>query len=135
MSVQIWMVFEAVGVDESDVEKSLQDHVDSLETEDGVKIQEVEKDEVTELENPHETLEKGYSQVLEIRAEFDHFQKVVETVINYGPTYVQMEGPDNYEMNLRESQDVLQEVANTMHQYAQMGAGGILISKNTQEDA
>jgi len=46
-----------------------------------------------------------------------------------------MEGPDKYELDLRESQDTLQSVANTMHQYAQMGAGGVLISKSAEEDA
>lgn len=135
MGLEVWMVFEAVGVKKSGVEDSIENHIEGLEAEEGVEIKEIEKDEATELENPHESLEKGYSQVVELKADFDDFQKVVETVINYGPTYVQMEGPDNYEMGLRESQDVLQSVANTMHQYAQMGAGGVLISKSSEEDS
>jgi hypothetical protein len=135
MTVKVWMVFEAVGAKKDGVVKSLEDHVESIESEDGIEITEMEKDEATEIENPHESLEKGYSQVIEMRADFNDFQKVVETVINYGPTYVQMEGPDKYELELRESQDVLQSVANTMHQYAQMGAGGVLISKGTEENA
>lgn len=135
MTVKVWMVFEAVGAEKDGVVKSLEDHIESIESEEGVELTEIEKDEATEIENPHESLEKGYSQVIETRADFDDFQKVIETVINYGPTYVQMEGPDKYELDLRESQDTLQSVANTMHQYAQMGAGGILISKGTEEDA
>ena len=134
MTVKVWMVFEAVGAKKNGVVKSLEDHVEGIESEEGVEITELEKDDATEIENPHESLEKGYSQVVEMRADFDNFQKVVETVINYGPTYVQMEGPDKYELDLRESQDTLQSVANTMHQYAQMGAGGVLISKSSQED-
>lgn len=135
MKVKVWMVFEAVGAEKDGVVKSLEDHVNSIKSEDGVEIKEMEKDEATEIENPHETLEKGYSQVLEMKVDFDNFQKAIETVINYGPTYVQMEGPDNYELSLRESQDVMQSVANTMHQYAQMGAGGILISQSTEDDS
>lgn len=135
MTLQVWMVFEAVGAEKDGVVKSLEDHVEGIESEEGVEITELEKEEATEIENPHESLEKGYSQVVEMRADFDDFQKVIEAVINYGPTYVQMEGPDKYELNLRESQDTLQSVANTMHQYAQMGAGGVLISKGTEEDA
>lgn len=134
MTVKVWMVFEAVGAKKNGVVKSLEDHVEGIKSEEGVEITELEKDEATEIENPHESLEKGYSQVVEMRADFDNFQKVVETVINYGPTYVQMEGPDKYELDLRESQDTLQSVANTMHQYAQMGAGGVLISKSSKED-
>lgn len=134
MKVEVWMVFEAVGAEKDGVVKSLEDHVESIENEEGIEITEIEKDEATEIENPHEALEKGYSQVIEMRADFENFQKVIETVINYGPTYVQMEGPDNYELDLKESQDTLQSVANTMHQYAQMGAGGVLISKSSQEE-
>ncbi|MFB6216859.1 MAG: hypothetical protein ABEJ72_07825, partial [Candidatus Aenigmatarchaeota archaeon] len=66
--------------------------------------------------------------------EAEGFDKAVELVINYGPTYIQMEGPDNYELKLSEGQNALQSVANTMHQYAQTGAGGMLISRATEED-
>lgn len=135
MTVKVWMVFEAVGAKKDAVVKSLEDHIETIESEKGVEITEIEKDDAEEIENPHESLEKGYSHVIEMRADFDNFQKVVEAVINYGPTYVQMEGPDKYELDLRESQDTLQSVANTMHQYAQMGAGGVLISKGTEDDA
>lgn len=135
MSVKVWMVFEAVGAEKQGVVGSLEDHIETIKSENGIEITELEKDEAEEIDNPHESLEKGYSQVIEMRAEFESFQKVVEAVINYGPTYVQMEGPDKYELDLRESQDTLQSVANTMHQYAQMGAGGVLISKGTDEDA
>lgn len=129
------MVFEAVGPSKEGVVSSLENHIENIESEDEIEITELEKDEAEEIENPHESLEKGYSQVIEMRADFETFQKVVEAVINYGPTYVQMEGPDKYELDLRESQDTLQSVANTMHQYAQMGAGGVLISKSTEGDA
>jgi len=135
MTVKVWMVFEAVGAEKEGVVKSLDNHIENIESEKGVEITEIEKEQATEIENPHESLEKGYSQLIEMRADFESFQKVVESVINYGPTYVQMEGPDKYELDLRESQDTLQSVANTMHQYAQMGAGGVLISKGAEDDA
>lgn len=135
MTIQVWMVFEAVGPSKEGVVSSLENHIENIESEDEIEITELQKDEAEEIENPHESLEKGFSQVIEMRADFETFQKVVEAVINYGPTYVQMEGPDKYELDLRESQDTLQSVANTMHQYAQMGAGGVLISKSTEGDA
>jgi len=127
--VTLWMVFEAVGPKQSDVEGSLNEHIETLRGEEDVEVLEVDEDEATEMENPHPSLEKGFTKVVETRVEFEDFQKALESVINYGPTYVQFEGPDNYEMNLREAQNSLQSVANTMHQYAQMGAGGVLISK------
>ncbi|MBC5793091.1 MAG: hypothetical protein H8Z69_03565 [Nanohaloarchaea archaeon] len=134
MGIKLWMVFEAVAAEKADVEESLEDHVDAMKSEDDIDIIEIEKDETERMEDPHPSLDEGYSQVLEMRAEFGSFPKAVETVINYGPTYVQVEGPDSYTMDLAESQESLQSVAKTMHKYAQMGAGGVLISKAGDEN-
>lgn len=131
--VTLWMVFEAVAPDKKSVTESLEEHVEAMKSEERIEILEMEKDEVTEVDDPHPGLDKGYNQIVEMRAEMDDFTKAIETVINYGPTYVQFEGPDHYEMDLKESQETLQKVANTMHQYAQMGTGGVLISKPTEE--
>lgn len=124
------MVFEAVAPDRESLEDSLNQHVEMMESEDDIEIIESETDETSEVDNPHPGLEKGFSQVTELRVEVDGFDRAIQTVINYGPTYVQIEAPDRYEMNLREAQDALQNVANTMHQYAQMGPGGVLISRS-----
>jgi len=132
--VKVWMVFEALGVEEDAVEESLEQHVDAFKSEDGVEILEMERDDVTEMENPREDIDKGYSYVIEVRADFNKFEKVVRSVINYGPTYVQVEEPDLYDLKLGEAQNVLQNVATTMHQYAEMGAGGVLISRKAEED-
>lgn len=129
------MVFEAVAPTEEALGDALGDHLDKLKNEEkGVEIVELEKDEVSKIEDPHPDLEEGFSQVAEVRAEIEGFDTALDVVINYGPTYVQLEGPDKYEIDLREGQDALQSVANTMHQYAQMGAGGVLISRTSEEN-
>lgn len=133
MNIKLWMVFEAVAPEKDSLENSLEDHVETMVAqEEGVELVEQEFDEVSKVENPHPGLEEGFSQVAEVRVEADSFTKAVELVINYGPTYVQIEGPDNYEMGIGEAQNALQSVANTMHQYAQMGPGGVLISKSSE---
>ncbi|MFB6190148.1 MAG: hypothetical protein ABEJ91_01110 [Candidatus Nanohaloarchaea archaeon] len=130
MAIELWMVFEAVAPDRDSLKESLEEHIEMLETEDDIEIIESEIDEVSEVKDPHPGLDKGYSQVAEIRVEVEGFDRAIETVVNYGPTYVQIEGPEKYEMSMREMQDSLQNVANTMHQYAQMGPGGVLISRS-----
>jgi len=131
--VKVWMVFEALGVEEEAVEQSLEDHIETIRSEKGVELLEVEKDDVEKMDNPREDIEEGYTQVIEVVAEFERFEKVVRTVINYGPTYVQVEDPDIYDLKLGEAQNVLQNIATTMHQYAQMGAGGVLISRKSED--
>lgn len=131
--INLWMVFEAVGPSREDVEDSLEDHIEKMESEDELKITEANVEEIEKVENPHPGLEEGFSQVAEVRADADTYTRAVKTVINYGPTYVQIEGPDNFDMDLPDMQESLQEVANTVHQYAQMGVGGVLISNPEEE--
>lgn len=133
MTVKIWMVFEAVGPDREGVEESMQDHLDTLGEDDGVEITERNDEEIQKMDNPHPSLDEGYSKVAELRVEFESFTRALETVINYGPTYVQFEGPDSFEMGVKEAQESLQTVANTMHEYAQKGAGGVVVSRQTDE--
>ena len=128
------MVFETVGPTRDDVEDSLDDHLEKMESEDELELKEANVEEIDKVENPHPGLEEGFSQVAEVRADADSFTRAVQTVINYGPTYVQIEGPDNFNMELPDMQDSLQEVANTVHQYAQMGLGGVLVSKPEEQE-
>ncbi|MFB6241465.1 MAG: hypothetical protein ABEJ36_01520 [Candidatus Nanosalina sp.] len=131
--IELWMVFEAVGPEKSDIEDSLDDHLEKMESEEGLKIKEANVEEVEKVQDPHPGLDEGYSQVAEVRADAETFTRAVKTVINYGPTYVQIEGSESFEMELPDLQDGLQEVANMMHQYAQMGVGGVLVSNPEEE--
>ena len=131
--INLWMVFEAVGPSRGDVEDSLEDHIEKMESEDELEITEANVEEIEKVENPHPGLEEGFSQVAEVRADAETYTRAVKTVINYGPTYVQIDGPENFDMDLPDMQESLQEVANTVHQYAQMGVGGVLISNPEEE--
>lgn len=132
--IELWMVFEAVGPEREDVEDSLDDHLDKMRSEDELEITEANVEEIEKVKDPHPGLDEGFSQVAEVMAEVDSFKRAVKTVINYGPTYVQIEGPESFEMDLSDMQGSLQEVANTVHQYAQMGLGGVLVSKPEESE-
>jgi len=133
MDLVLWMVFEALSPNKEDVVESLKDHIEMLEEEEKIEVIETEFDEVEEMENPHPGLEKGYTQVVETRIKVESFDKAVQVAISYGPTYIQLEEPDRIEIDLKEGQNALQEVVNTMHQYAQSGAGGVMISRASSD--
>ncbi len=133
MGVNLWMVFEAVAPNEDAVEGALEEHIETLESEPQVEITEQKMEEVSKVKDPHPDLEEGYSKIVEVRVDVDTFAKCINLVLHYGPTYVQVEGPDEYTMDLKESQEALQKVANTMQQYAQQGLGGVLVSKSAEE--
>ncbi|QKQ98576.1 hypothetical protein GKQ38_03560 [Candidatus Nanohaloarchaea archaeon] len=133
MAIELWMVFEAVSNEQEKVEEALDEHIEGLESEEEVEIQEVNWEEASKVKDPHPDLDEGFSKIVEVVLETDSFNKAVEITINYGPTYVQIEGPENFNLTLKDSQEALQKVADTMHNYAQMGAGGVLISKSGEE--
>jgi hypothetical protein len=129
MDVKLWMVFEAVAATEEGVEGSLEEHLEKLSNEPEVEILERNIDEAEKVENPHPDLEEGYSQVAETVVEASSFEEAIAITVNYGPTYIQMEEPDVYELSLKEGQESLQDVADIMRRYAEMGLGGMLVSK------
>lgn len=135
MSLEVWLVFEAVSPEEDSVEAAMNDLLGNLKDEDGVEIVSEEKDEIKQMENPHPNLDEGFSQVVELNVECDTLTDAVKIVINYGPTYVQIEGPEHFDLDLKDAQNSLQEVANTMQQYAQMGVGGVLVAKSDEDSS
>lgn len=126
--IDVWMIFEVLAAEEKVTESSLESHVEKLGNEEGVEITETDFDDVKEVENPHPSLDKGYSQVCEVRCSADDFGTLVKIVLNFGPTMIEVEGPDKIEMNLSEMQDSLNLVAEMMHKFLQAGAGGMMIS-------
>jgi len=133
MGIELWMVFEAISNEEEAVEESMEDHIDSLEDEKNLEILESNFDEVSEMEQPHPDIDHGYSHVVEVRVECETFERAVRTVVNYGPTYVQVEGMEEFDLGLKDSQESLQFMASTMQKYAEMGAGGVLVSRSQEE--
>lgn len=129
MDVKLWMVFEAVAPTKEGVEGSLDGHLEKLGNEPEVEIVESNIDDVEKVENPHPDLDEGYSKVAETVVEVSSFEEAIAITVNYGPTYIQMEEPDVYELSLKEGQEALQDVADIMRKYAEMGAGGMLVSK------
>lgn len=132
MNVKLWMVFEAVAATEDAVEGSLEDHLEKLDNEPEAEILESNIDEVEKVEKPHPDMDEGFSQVAETVVEASSFEEAVALTVNYGPTYIQMEEPDVYDLSLKEGQEALQNVADIMRRYAEMGAGGMLISKTEE---
>ncbi|MFB6076769.1 MAG: hypothetical protein ABEK12_01410 [Candidatus Nanohaloarchaea archaeon] len=120
--LEVWMVFHVVAATEEAAAESLQDHVDQLEDEGSVTEFSVEMEEVEAVDNPHPQLEEGYSKVA-------GFSDLVELVVNYGPTSVDVTAPEHVEMDVGEIRDALNSVAQMMHQFLQSGAGGMMISR------
>lgn len=131
--IEVWMIFQVVAATEDAAVESLDEHVEKLETENGVQSMTVEMDDVQEVDQPTPNVEQGYSRVCEVEMEVAGFDDMVSIVVNYGPTSVDVKGPESREMDIGEMRTALNSVAQMMHQFLQAGAGGMMISRNREE--
>ncbi|MCJ7478592.1 MAG: hypothetical protein MUP63_00245 [Candidatus Nanohaloarchaeota archaeon QJJ-7] len=127
--LEVWMVFDVMASSEEAARESLENHLEKLEDEKSVKSFSAEVDEITRLENPSPDLDEGYSQVAEVEMEINSFSELVDMVINYGPTSVDVKSPERVDMDLSEIRNSLNSVAQIMHQFLQSGPGGMMVSR------
>lgn len=126
--LKVWMIFEVLATDKDTAENSLNEHVERLGGLNGVEILETDFDDTQEVEKPHPEVDKGYSKVCEIEAEIETLELLVEVILNFGPTMIEVLEPDRIELEMDELQDALNSVASMMQKYLQSGVGGVIIS-------
>lgn len=131
--IETWMVFEVLAGGEETAEESLSDHIESIRELDGVEITEEDFEDVEEVEDPHPSLDKGYSQICEVECTVESFPQLIKLVMNYGPTMIEINGPESIELGLREAQDSLNLVSEMMQKFLKAGAGGMMISNENEE--
>lgn len=127
--IETWMVFEVLAKKEDAAVDSLKQHVQKIRDEEGVNVTSAEFEEVEEVENPHPSIDVGYSQIVEVEAEADDFPTLIQIVMNFGPTMIEVKGPDEITLDLAETQESLNLVAEMMQKFLQSGAGGMMISR------
>ncbi len=128
--LEVWMVFHVIAATEDAAVASLSDHIDQIRGESTVRTLDATMEDVEHVDQPHPDLDEGFSQVCEVDMEVDSFADLVNIVLNYGPTSVDIKAPDRVTMDMAEARDALNSMAQMMHQFLQSGAGGMMISRS-----
>lgn len=123
------MIFEVLASDKKTTVESLKEHVEKFKSEKVVDVYEEDFDDPKEVDNPHPDLDQGYSQVCETKFKVDDYPSLIQLIVTYGPSMVEIEEPRKVELSLKEAQDALNVVAETMYKFLQAGAGGILLQE------
>jgi hypothetical protein len=131
--IEVWMIFQVVAATEDAAVSSLDEHIEKLEMESGITSMDVDMAEVQEVDKPHPEIEKGYSRVCEVDMAVKTFSEVISIIINYGPTSIDVKGPEQVTLDIGELRDSMNSVAQMMHQFLQAGAGGMMISRPQDE--
>ncbi|MFH0929552.1 MAG: hypothetical protein V1818_04345 [Candidatus Aenigmatarchaeota archaeon] len=126
-NIRAWMMFEVLAVSEETTKKSLEGLLDRLDNDSRVKMCKKEFGETKEVEKPIKNVEKGYSMTSEIELVSSNFDNLVQIVIEYGPSAIEVLEPKKFETDAGEAQSILNTVSHVMHQFAAAGTGGMVL--------
>lgn len=129
--IKVWMIFEVQAAAEDVCVSALKKHVDGLGAQSYVKIMEQSFTDVDKIDAPDGLKQRGvnnlFTQVSEVTLMARDFEGVMNAVINYAPTAVEIVAPEKITISMRDAQNALVSVADMMHKFANAGIGGMLI--------
>jgi hypothetical protein len=125
--LQTWMMFEVLAIKEDVTKQSLENLINKLEKDERVKIFKKKFSETEKVEKPMKNIDTGYSQVCEIELLTKSFDNLVQLVIEYGPSAVEILKPEKFKIELGEAQGILNTIAEMMHRFASAGIGGVVL--------
>ena len=126
--LKVAFMVEVMAITGDAAKGALEKHVEKMEKEKNMLIYKKEYGEVEEVKKPLPNIEKGFSQVIDMEAVVENFDKLVYIVINYGPSATEILEPSNIKLDLGEAQGILNTLAAIIHRFAAMGGGGMLVS-------
>jgi hypothetical protein len=73
-------------------------------------------------------VEEAYSQIAKVKFFAKNLSVLISVVMTYGPSAIEILGPDKKEMKINEVQNIVNLLAGVVHQFAAAGVGGIIIT-------
>jgi hypothetical protein len=121
-----------MAVNKEVIRTALESLMKRLDADVKVKVYEKNYLEPAKVENPFKDIKEAWSQVVNVKMVAKNFDALVQMIIEYGPSSVEIIGPPKSQLSVREAQDILNNVAAMMHRYAAAGVGGTIIVHGKQ---
>ena len=125
---EVWFAIEALGIEEEVVKSALERHAEKLANVKSVFVYEKNFGEIKKVENPMKDVREAYSQIIEIKFFVKDLFTLLNLVLVYGPSSIEILGPEKKEIGMDEVQNLANVLAGVVHQFAAAGIGGIVIS-------
>ena len=129
--IEVWFALEALGVNKEIVEESLKTHISKMEKIPEVHFYDKIFRDVEKLEDisflPKDITE-AWSQTVEIKFFVKKFYDLINIIYVYGPSAIEILGPEAKELKINDMQDIANTLAGLMHQFAAAGVGGVVIT-------
>ncbi len=124
----VWFSIEALAVDESTVKSALEKHAEKLSHVRDVFVYEKQFKEIKKVETPLKGIDSAYSYVVSIKFLAKTLSTLLNTVLTYGPSAIEILGPHKKDVDVGEVQEISNVLAGLVHQFAAAGVGGIVIT-------
>lgn len=125
---EVWVSIEALAVEKDVVEAALSKHIEKMGNVRDIFIYEKEFTEAIKVENPMKNVAEGYSQIAKVKFFAKNLSVLISVVMTYGPSAIEILGPDKRELRIDEVQNISNLLAGIVHQFAAAGVGGIIIT-------
>jgi len=126
--IRCWFAIEVMAVRKDVVEQALGRHVEKMEKIPSVFIYKKDFKEIKKVDNPPKGVEEAYSQVVDLELFVKDLFSLINVVIVYGPSAIEILGPDKLDVSIEELQNLTNLIAGLIHQFAAAGLGGMVIS-------
>ena len=128
----VWMAFEGLAVKPEVIKTALESLTQRLEEDPKCKVYSKEFLEPVKVEKPIKGIEEAWSEVANIKIVSKNFTDLIQIVIEYGPSSIEVISPPKKEIPISEVQDSLNNVAGMMHRYAAAGVGGAVVVRGKE---
>ena len=125
---EVWFSIEALAVEKNVVENALAKHVEKMAHVRDILVYEKELGDTVKVEKPMKNVETAYSQIAKVKFFAKNLATLISVVMTYGPSAIEILGPDKADLKLDEVQNIANLLAGIVHQFAAAGAGGIIIT-------
>ncbi len=123
----VWLAFDGLAVNNETIKAALESLVARLESDHKVKVYEKEFLEPAKVENPLKGIKEAWSQVANVKFVAKSFKDLVQLIIEYGPSAIEIMEPSKSQLPMNDAQDILNNIAGMMHRYAAAGIGGTIV--------
>jgi len=124
--LRAWMMFEVLAINEKTTKESLDNLMNKLEKDVRAKMYKKEFGEMKKVEKPLPNIDYGYSLTCEVEIISKKFDNLVQIVIEYGPSSIELLEPSKFNIDAGDAQAILNSISQMLHDFASAGAGGIV---------
>ncbi len=125
--MRIWVAFEALAVNQEAVSGALSTLISKMCADDRMRVYRHQMGSSERVENPLKGIAEAWSQTAEVEFVIKNFDDLVQVVMEYGPSAIELRAPSSLKLDCSVANATLNGVADMMHRIATSRFGGGMV--------